>query len=227
MSDARASEEGLDLADAIREAIRSRMIETHTALPGIVQAFYPADQTADVRIPMKRVFTDLDGVVTLGDWPLLAKLPVVMPHAGGFHISFPVAAGDECLVIFLERDPGRWLEGSEELPPETNRTHDISDGVALVGLNAKANRIPGYNADDLEISADGGSQGVTLRANGDVSIESSKLALGAGVEEVLAILGEICDLIAAMTVSTGTGLAIPPTTTNAAALKARILAVKA
>ena len=226
MSDASPGQEGLGMSDVIREAIRARMIETHTALPGVIQAFDPATQRADVRIPLLRVFTDLDGDETLEPWPLLSGVRVYMLHGGGFHQSLPVAEGDECMVIFLERDASRWMGGGKDQKPETNRTHDISDGVALVGFNSDPKRIPGYNGSDFVIAADAGGQSVILRANGDVEIESAKLALGAGGEEVLALISEVVGLFAGLTVNTTTGIIITPAAAVITALQARIAAVK-
>ncbi len=220
------SRAGSTIQDVILEAIRARMVETHTALPGKVERFYPSDQTADVRIPLKRTKTSIEGVESTFEWPLLAHVPVWMPHAGAFHITLPVAVGDECLVLFLERDASKWLTSSFELAPETRRLHDVSDGIALIGLDSPQQKIASYNADDLEISNDAGTQSIILRANGDIEIASVKLSLGAGLEDVMIILSEITDLIAAMTV-TGDLVAKTPTTTDAAALKARILAVTA
>ena len=220
------SRAGSTIQDVILEAIRARMVETHTALPGVVERFYPSDQTADIRIPLKRTKTSIEGVESTFEWPLLARVPVWMPHAGAFHVTLPVAVDDECLVLFLERDASKWLTSSVEDAPETRRFHDVSDGIALIGLDSPQQKIASYNADDLEISNDAGTQSIILRANGDIEIASVKLSLGAGLEDVMIILSEITDLIAAMTV-TGDLVAKTPTTTDAAALKARILAVTA
>lgn len=214
-------------ASVILEAIRARMVETHTALPGVIELFDPATQTAKIRIPLKRHIRNTDtSAETEDDWPILPAVPVWMPHAGGFHVTLPVAPGDECLVLFLERDVSRWYENSQEEAPETRRTHDISDGVALVGLNSKPQRIGSYNASDLEISNDAGTQSVILRDNGDIEVANTKLGLGAGAEDVLGLMDEVLTLFLGLTVNTSTGVVITPSAGTVAALKARIAAVK-
>lgn len=214
-------------ADVILEAIRARMVETHTALPGVIELFDPTTQTAKIRIPLKRHIRNTDtSAETEDDWPILPAVPVWMPHAGGFHVTLPVAPGDECLVLFLERDVSRWYENSQEEAPETRRTHDISDGVALVGLNSKPQRIGSYNASDLVIGNDADTQSVILRENGDIEVENTKLGLGAGAEDVLGLLDEVLTLFLGLTVNTTTGVVITPSAGTVAALKARIAAVK-
>ena len=210
----------------ILEAIRARMVETHTALPGVIELFDAATQTAKIRIPLKRDLVDADGNETTDDWPILPAVPVWMPHAGGFHMTFPVEPGDECLVLFLERDVSRWYAESVEQTPETRRLHDISDGVALVGLNSKSQRIGSYNASDMEISNDAGTQSVVLRENGDIEVSNSKLGLGAGAEDVLGLMDEVLTLFLGLAVNTTTGVVITPSAATVNALKARIAAVK-
>lgn len=223
-------------ASVILEAIRARMVETHTALPGVIELFDPATQTAKVRIPLKRHIRNTDtSAETEEEWPILPAVPVWMPHAGSFHVTLPVAPGDECLVLFLERDVSRWYENSQEEAPETRRVHDISDGVALVGLNSKPQRIGSYNASDLVIGNDAGTQSVILRENGDVEVEAdgdllasnTKLGLGAGAEDVLGLMDEVLTLFLGLTVELGGGTVITPSAATVAALKARIAAVKA
>lgn len=214
------------LGSVILEAIRARMVETHTALPGIIESFDADNQTAKIRIPLKRDIRDTDGNETTRDWPILPAVPVWMPHAGGFHFTLPVVEGDECLVIFLERDVSRWYENGVEQSPETRRLHDISDGIALVGLDRKSRRIDPYNALDLVISNDAGDQSIILRENGDIEVENTKLGLGAGSEDVLGLLDEVLSLFLGLTVDTITGVVITPSAATVNAIKARIAAVQ-
>lgn len=214
------------LNSVILEAIRARMVETHTALPGIVESFNSEKQTAKIRIPLRRDIRDSDGNETTRSWPILPAVPVWMPHAGGFHFTLPVSEGDECLVVFLERDISKWYEDGVEQSPETRRLHDISDGIALVGLNRKSQRIDPYNASDLVVSNDAGDQSVILRANGDIEIENTKLGLGAGAEDVLGLLDEVLSLFLGLTVDTITGIVITPSASTVTAIKDRIAAVK-
>ncbi|MEE9382839.1 MAG: Gp138 family membrane-puncturing spike protein [Nannocystaceae bacterium] len=214
------------LNSVILEAIRARMVETHTALPGIVESFNSEKQTAKIRIPLRRDIRDSDGNETTRSWPILVSVPVWMPHAGGFHITLPVSEGDECLVIFLERDFSKWYEDGVEQSPETRRLHDISDGIALVGLNRKSRRIDPFDSNDMKISSDDGDQAIILRENGDIEVKNTKLGLGAGSEDVLGLLDEVVSLFLGLTVDTITGVITVPSASTVTAIKGRIDAVK-
>lgn len=170
------------LAAVILEAVRARSVETHTALPGIIESFNEETQTAKVRIPLKRDLRDSDGNESVGSWPILPGVPVWMPHAGGFHITLPVAKGDECLLIILERDISKWYDEGLEESPETRRMHDISDAVALVGLNRNENRLTPYNESDLVISNDAGDQSVILKAGGDIELKAGNVKVIGNLE---------------------------------------------
>jgi hypothetical protein len=189
------------LEDVVRTGVRSGLVETHTALPGVVEAFDAATQRASIRIPIKRVSLSIEGTKGVYDFPLLTEVPVWMPNAGGFSISLPVAVGDEALLVILERDCSRWLRDSLEQTPETFRLHNPSDAVALVGLNTQASKITPYNATDLEIS--GPASSIILRANGDVEVSGTKVSITAGVgsDEVLSMLEELATLVTSLTVN--------------------------
>ena len=52
--------------------------------------------------------------------------------------------------MFCDRDIDLWLEsGITNSPPNSDRTHDISDAVVLVGLNPVSKPISGYATDSI------------------------------------------------------------------------------
>lgn len=75
-------------------------------------------------------------VPVLRPYPLLVDCPVVILGGGGCSVTFPIAAGDECLIIFNDRDMDNWIEGATSGPVATNRLHSFSDAIALVGFFA-------------------------------------------------------------------------------------------
>ncbi len=186
------------ISGMIREGIRARLLETHVCLPGVIEAFDPVTVRAEVRIPLKRVNEDLDGNRSTYDWPKLTEVPVVFPHAAGFAITMPVAVGDEVMLIFLDRDPSRWLEASKEQRPETLRAHDLSDAVVLVGMNTKASQIASYNATALEIRAPGTTNRIRIEADGSIDIQGADLKIGDGTDDLLALLEDLIDVINAI-----------------------------
>ena len=86
--------------EALRAALDGRQAEMWTALPGIVQSFDPAAMTVSVQPAVAGRISDEAGKAASVDLPILPDVPVVFPGGGGFALTFPVAAGDECLVVF-------------------------------------------------------------------------------------------------------------------------------
>lgn len=114
---------------ALKQAVAE---EIHCALPGIVQRFDPAARTADI-LPALR------GRRGGGVWenlPLLLDVPVYFPGGQGLSLSYPVAPGDECLVIFADGCVDAWLAAGGAQNPVNDRRHSLSDGFALVGFHS-------------------------------------------------------------------------------------------
>ena len=213
------------LHEIINEGIRAALLETHTALPGRIEAYDETTQTATVVVELQREFRERDGAVVAESVPFLLEVPVLFPRAGGFSITFPVAAGDKCLVVFSERDISGWRQlGAEALPPSA-RMHSLSDAVAILGLWPSGNAIspaPSSSAlqirsDDgnivIEVSADGvsidtgtGANGVTLNSDvGPFEVTSlGRINLTRGPNELLATISAALTAIAAITVAGGT-----------------------
>ena len=102
---------------ALKQEILSSL---HCALPGVVESFDSASQTAVIRPGVKGM-------------PLLHDVPVFMP------VSFEIAAGDPCLVVFADCDIDAWFEGGEQTEPISGRKHSLSDAFAFVGFRRREN----------------------------------------------------------------------------------------
>ncbi|WP_302441547.1 Gp138 family membrane-puncturing spike protein, partial [Bilophila wadsworthia] len=120
--------------EALRAALDGRQAEMWTALPGIVQSFDPAAMTVSVQPAVAGRISDEAGKAASVDLPILPDVPVVFPGGGGFALTFPVAAGDECLVVFASRCIDAWWQSGGVGEPMEPRMHDLSDGFALVGV---------------------------------------------------------------------------------------------
>jgi len=161
---------------AATAAARSMLKDTHTCLPGIVKAYDPETQTASVQPAIRRVFVDQGEV----DLPVCVDVPVVFPAGGDFVLTFPVAAGDECLLIFSERAIDFWWDrGGTQLPSEV-RFHDLSDAFALVGVNSRPRFVANVNPEAVELrTRDGGTVirmedgKITSNVGGDIGSQAA------------------------------------------------------
>lgn len=104
------------------------------------------------------------------DLPILPDVPVVFPGGGGFALTFPVAAGDECLVVFASRCIDAWWQSGGVGEPMEPRMHDLSDGFALVGVRSQARRLsPAVDSGNVQLRSDDGKTFVEMTPGGDVN----------------------------------------------------------
>lgn len=144
-----------------------------TALPGIIEGVDLAKMTARVKPAMQARITQQTGEQTWVTLPLLVDCPIIFPSGGGFTLTFPVAAGDECLVIFASRCiDGWWQSGGQAQPPEL-RMHDLSDGFVLVGPRSQPNVMsPAPSSGGAELRNAARSSFVRLDASGHAFVQA-------------------------------------------------------
>lgn len=125
-----------DLEEAIRMAFRSMQSRMWTALPGIVERFDGDKMIVDVQPTINgRVRSPLGEISSL-QMPKLLDCPVLWQGGGGATWTFPIAPGDECLVIFASRCIDAWWEQGGVKDAPDLRMHNLSDGFAIVGLRS-------------------------------------------------------------------------------------------
>lgn len=164
------------LASTIEKGIENRLKDLHTAMPGIIQSFDAAGQTASVQPTIRRIFITREeeiDILTPADLPILINVPIVYPRGGGFSLTFPIAPGDECLLVFSERSLDNWHTNGGVRTPSDRRFHHLSDAVAFVGLSSIPNKVPLYNTTGAEIKKDDGSATISLNADQSISIDSN------------------------------------------------------
>lgn len=151
------------LAQAIMSAMR-------VSIPGIIQSFDPDAVTAVVQPAIKGVEQDESGADVSVNIPLLVDVPVVFPRGGGCTLTFPVKAGDECLVIFADRCIDFWWQSGGIQEPVDERMHDLSDGFCIVGPQSQAKKIGGISTSAVELRSDDGETKLSLNpASGSIN----------------------------------------------------------
>lgn len=111
---------------------------------GKVQGVNTAQQTVDVQILHKRVSVERNNR-ELKDYALLKSVPFVVLGGGQSNLTFPIAVGDNCLLLFCDYEIDRWWDTGENLPANFERKHDISDAFALVGVHSMVDLLQGYS----------------------------------------------------------------------------------
>lgn len=133
-----------------------RQARVWTALPGIIASFDPVAMTCEVQPAIQGKQVLEDGTVQTVNIPMLLDCPVVYPHGGGVSLTFPIRAGDECLVVFASRAIDFWWQLGGVQPPAEPRMHDLSDGFVLVGAYSQPKVLGNVSTQAVQLRSDDG-----------------------------------------------------------------------
>ncbi|UIA94537.1 translation initiation factor IF-2 (plasmid) [Erwinia tracheiphila] len=151
-----------DPEEALRVALRAERAGIWTSLPGIVQSFDPVAVTVVVQPAIKGRIMQKDGSWQSVNMPLLVDVPVCFPRGGGTTLTFPVNAGDECMVVFADRCIDAWWQSGGIQEPMEPRMHDLSDGFAFIGPMSQAKKIGGISTSTVQLRSDDGAALIEL-----------------------------------------------------------------
>lgn len=177
------------LAEVIREAIKSHILDLHTAMPARVERYDHARQKADVKPLLRKKYKVSD---TATEFPVIPAVPVQWPSAGGgeAYIHLPLKLGDLGLVLICERSIDTWLSGDGQITsPQDPRHHDLSDAVFIPGVRPFKKALASTSADNLVIQ--NGRLRIELDSGGRISIA------GASNELITVLIGVLDHLISA------------------------------
>lgn len=180
--------------------------QLRVALPGVVQSFNPGPPaTVDVLIATseyvqigqiaEKEFQSTDALgnpITVENpsagqfilrtkamqLPLLVQVPIQIPTAGGYALTLPIQAGDECLVVFLDTDPSVWFQngGAGNNPTRTEQRHGLSNPIAIFGLRSTPRAIQNYSTTSAQLRSDDGETVIDLK-NGQVTVTAAKVTV--------------------------------------------------
>ncbi|WP_186068007.1 Gp138 family membrane-puncturing spike protein [Burkholderia gladioli] len=151
-----------DELEALKHAIGSRLTEVYTALPGTVESFDPVAMTVVVQLGTKDSIRNEDGTVSTSPFPLLTDCPVVWQGGGGVTATFPIGAGDECLVVFASRCIDAWWQSGGVQEQAEPRTHSLADGFALVGVRSQPRVLANVSTTSAQLRSDDGATFIDL-----------------------------------------------------------------
>lgn len=146
------------LADLLNLWKKGTMLDLNCHALATVQSFDPTNQTVTATVNYKKTFQQRqpDGtyVAVLRDYPLLIDCPAIILQGGAGALTFPIAQGDSCLILFNDRDMDNWLHGGQVMEPATQRLHSFSDGIALVGLRSFNRALADYDSERVVLKND-------------------------------------------------------------------------
>lgn len=183
MSNAYSINNDKTLSQMISEVVNSIRVSLHCVKIGEIVSFNKEKQTATVKvlhIQDENYNTRLEENL---EYPLLGEVPVVVLQGGGAHITFPIKAGDQCLLLFCDYMIDNWWISGNASTSIVPRKHDLSDAIAIVGLNALPNAIQDYS-DYLHLQYNQNSS-IVIGNNIDVNNDNIHLNGATKVKETL------------------------------------------
>lgn len=147
-------------AEALRCLSDGTSKNIRVAMPGTIESFDSASQTASVRLGLRERIS-LDGAEEEMEIPVLPDVPVFFPGGCGYDLTYPVLPGMDCLVVFADCCIDAWWETGTVSSQTEQRRHDLSDGFALVGFRALPRTAQSYREDAIILRSAGASLAVT------------------------------------------------------------------
>ena len=148
----------------MRQALDVRLGAVRVSMPGRIESFDAATQLARVTPLLKEEYENDEGAAVIEALPVINNVPVFIPGGGTFVDTFPIVAGDECLLIFSDRSLDVWKERGGVVDPVSADRHTLTDAIALVGVRSKPNKATEYDAARRVIGKVGGPR-VALSAS--------------------------------------------------------------
>jgi hypothetical protein len=149
--------------------------ETRVAMPGIIQAFDAAEQTVTVRLALREKMF-VNGTAQNVPIPDLIHVPIVIPRAGGYSLTLPITAGDECLVVFGDMCIDSWWQSGGMQNQLKLRRHTLSDGFAVLGTWSQQRKVSNYSTSSAQLRSDDGQTIIDV-AEAGVTVTAAKLTV--------------------------------------------------
>lgn len=148
-----------NLTDALNLSKKDIFLSMNCHAIGTIQSFTASNQTASATIAYQKVFFRVNSTTQayepyLLPYPLLIDAPVICLGGGAAALTFPITAGDECLILFNDRDIDNWFASNTGGAPATARSHAFTDGFILVGIRSLSNVIENYDTANVVIQND-------------------------------------------------------------------------
>jgi hypothetical protein len=178
-----ARERADDDEEGLRMMQRGWQSRVWTAIPGIIESFNAQQMTVSVQPAVMGRARQQDGSYLPLQMPVLPSCPVLWMGGGGVTGVYPIAQGDECLLLFSARDIDTWWSqgvsgNGTGAMPASPRMHNLSDGFALVGVRSLPRvftppaGVAGLVTDDGQtyITLNPSTKAVAAQASGGISL---------------------------------------------------------
>jgi hypothetical protein len=167
----------------LEEAMYQLGCEIRCAIPAIVKSFDPGPLWGFPSVSVQPAIRETilqDAAVTLQDLPILDAVPVSVPQGGDWIDTFPIAEGDECLLVFSDTAIDLWKQngGVQKQPDGVPFRHDIGDAIAVFGVRSSARPVANWSTTSRQIRNVDGSVVIDLAA-GAITVTAASTTITA------------------------------------------------
>lgn len=205
-----------DMMKISQDAIMARL-NCHSV--GKILEFDSTTQTCTVQMMQIKQFAN-----NMYEPAPITDVPLIIYGAGGGHITLPNPVGSICLLFFIDRNIDAFLDTGELYVPETTRTHDFTDCIAITTFSTLNNPIQNYDNNAISIIhnkiieeiaytsiiknyADSILLKTTQDNNGTIAYSQIKLTDKVNIQntttDLLTLLKGLIDVIKAITITSG------------------------
>lgn len=147
--------------EALKVMTENYIQNARVAIPAIIVQFDPQKQTASVQPAIKDTLQGQSVAL-----PELSDVPVQFPRAGGYSLTFPVKAGDECLLVFSDMCIDGWWQSGGIQNQAEKRRHDLSDACAILGITSVPKALKNVCMEGVQIRNDSGTDYIQISEQG-------------------------------------------------------------
>lgn len=173
------------LSDVLTEHKKDLMLSMNCHSIAKIESFNSSNQTCEASLVYSKTYNTRndDGTYTPEqvEYPLLLDCPVIVLGGGQSGLTMPIESGDECLILFNDRDIDNWFKGATSGKVASTRKHSFSDGIALVGLKSLSNSISDYD----------NSNPVLFNGDTKITLKEQKIKIENSVESLNDILQDL------------------------------------
>lgn len=177
-----------DRSDSFEETLRAMFDDfksgQFTSMPARVVSYDAQKQTISAQPTIKAYVLQKDGTSKATEYPVIPDIPVQFPGAGGQTMTFPVKAGDECLLNFCSRSQDSWQQSGGVQAPMDTGMNNLSNAFAMLGFRSNPRALQNVSTTATEVRSDDGNTKISLSGEGGVGVSTDKSVTVAAAQGV-------------------------------------------
>lgn len=188
------------LAEVVREALDSRLIDVHTSAIAVVEKYDPVTMQVDCRLVVRRALRAEDGSTVNEEIPVIPAVPVMFPRGSTFAITWQLVPGDHVMLFFTESSADQWrATGSPSNDAGDLRRHALGSAFAIPAVAPDVKLLAQSQTQALVIGGlelHLGAPGTVTVKIGDsaatlVELEATLIKLGIGATDFVALAAKV------------------------------------